>query len=158
MNWQAWRGAPVVQLNRREIFRQQEIADLQFIGKRARKAGADQKIELLILEKFTEPFATNLFSDAGMQDFNLAISDDAADCTDAISVTARFIPEPAQKFRALRRQSKRDSCSCHIERKRLPSRSFMRRLETSLIILSLDFQERTEILLPRLRDQNDTVA
>jgi hypothetical protein len=43
-----------------------------------------------------------------MKDFNFAVTDFAANCRDAISIDVRFVTEPAQKFRAFRRQSKRD--------------------------------------------------
>src|SRR5438445_460510 len=76
--------------------------------KRAGKSSADQKLELLIREKFSHVLPANPLSDAGMKNFNFAIIDVAAYYPDAISISARFIPEPAQKLRAFRRQSKRD--------------------------------------------------
>jgi hypothetical protein len=76
---------------------------LQLIVKRTRKAGADQKVELLTLEKFPEPFATSLFSDAGMQNLNFSISDDAANYPDAITIGARLIDQTPQETRAFRR-------------------------------------------------------
>src|SRR6266404_3602102 len=48
-----------------------------------------------------------------MKDFNVTIIDVAANYPDAISISARFIHQPPQKFRAFRRQSKRD-CDHHI--------------------------------------------
>jgi len=69
---------------------------------------------------------------------NFALIDVAADYPDPIAIGAGLIAQTAQEIRAFRRQSKRDRCFCHVERKRLPSRSFMRSLETSLIIPSLN--------------------
>jgi len=81
---------------------------LHFIAERACKASTDQKIELLIVEKFAEPLTANLFPDAGMKHFNRTIIYVAANYPDTISISARFIPESPQKFGAFRRQSKRD--------------------------------------------------
>jgi hypothetical protein len=97
-----------VEVNRREILRQQQIADAQFLVKRACKSSADQKLELLIPEKSPYPLAANFLSDSGMNDFNVAIIEIAPDYPDAISISPRFIPEQPQKFRAFRRQGKRD--------------------------------------------------
>jgi hypothetical protein len=97
-----------VEVNRREILRQQQIAEAQFLVKRACKSSADQKPELLILEKSPYPLAANFLSDSGVKDFNVAIIEIASDYPDAISISPRFIPEQPQKFRAFRRQSKRN--------------------------------------------------
>jgi len=40
--------------------------------------------------------------------------DVAANCRDAITISARSIPKPAQEFRAFGRQSKRDRDHCVI--------------------------------------------
>jgi len=71
---------------------------LQLIVKRARKAGADQKIKLLIPEKFPDALPANSLSDASMKDLDFAIIDVAADYPSAISISARFIRESPQKF------------------------------------------------------------
>src|SRR5437899_9812509 len=76
--------------------------------KRAGKSSADQKLELLILEKFSHVLPANPLSDAGMKNFNFAIIDVAANCVDAISMDARLIAQTAQEIRTFRRQSKRD--------------------------------------------------
>jgi hypothetical protein len=65
-------------------------------------------VELRIFEKFPDPFLANLFADAGVKDLNCAIADHAANDSDAIPISRRFIPDPAQKLRAFRRQGKRD--------------------------------------------------
>src|SRR5919201_1609971 len=63
---------------------------------------------MLVLQKSCHAVPANLFSNAGMKDFNGMIIDLAANCTDAIAIGGRFIEQTAQEFRALRWQSKRD--------------------------------------------------
>jgi hypothetical protein len=95
-------------LNSREIFRKQEITDVQFIVKRACKTGANQTIELSILKKAPDPLTACFFSNAGMEDLNRAIFDLPANCSDALAIFPGFIPKAAQECRAFRWQSKRD--------------------------------------------------
>ena len=107
-------------MNSREIFREQEIADVQMIVKRACKTGADQTIELPILKKLRHPIPADLFSDAGMDNLNcatrkgLASSDHfgiinlAPNHPDTVAVGRGFFVEPAQKSCAFRRQGERN--------------------------------------------------
>jgi len=81
---------------------------LHFIVERACKSSADQKLESLILKKLSYSFPADFLSHAGVKDFNVAVIDVAVSYPDAISISARFILEPLQKFRAFRRQGKRD--------------------------------------------------
>jgi hypothetical protein len=94
MNRQACKGfAPVVQLDRRKILREQQIADFQLIVKCTSKSGADQKVELPVLEKFCDSLATSLFSNAGMKDFDHSIIQLAAYDPHAIAISARSIAQ-----------------------------------------------------------------
>ncbi len=79
------------------------------------KSRADQKIELLIFEKFSDAFSADVFTDTRVNDFDWTMVDRAANDADAISISARFISEPAQEFRALGRQGERHRNSCHVE-------------------------------------------
>jgi hypothetical protein len=89
--------ARLAQFSCREIFREQEIADVQSIVKRACKTGTDQTIELPILKKLRHPLPADFFSDAGMNNFNRAAIDLAADYPDAIAISFGFFVEATQK-------------------------------------------------------------
>src|SRR4026209_1015053 len=100
-------------MNGGKILCQKEITDFQIIVERSGKAGTDQTVELLILfatanpfrrtaggQKFSKSLSANLFAHAGMKNFNRALLDFAANCSDTIALSMRFIAETAQKFRA----------------------------------------------------------
>ena len=80
---------------------------------RSCKSSADQKIELLIFEKSSDALPADVFTDAGVNDFDWTMPDRAANDPNAISIDARFISEPAQEFRALSRQCKCNRNPCH---------------------------------------------
>jgi len=95
-------------VNGRKILCQKEIPDFQIIVERSGKTGTDQTVELLILQKFSESLSANLLANAGMKNFNRAILDLAANCSDTIAVSSGFVAEQVDEFRAFGRQSKRD--------------------------------------------------
>jgi hypothetical protein len=84
-------------LSGRKIFREQEIADVQLIVKRACKTGTDQICELPMLQKDCHPLPTNLFSHAGVKNVNRAVLDFATDYFDAILIAPGFLVETAQE-------------------------------------------------------------
>ncbi len=82
-----------------KILCQKEITDFQIIIERSGKAGTDQTVELLILfatanpsrhtaggQEFSKSLSANLLPDTGMKNFNRAILDLAANCSDAIAL------------------------------------------------------------------------
>jgi hypothetical protein len=79
------------------------------------KSSADQKIELLIFEKLSDALAADVFTDTRLNDFDCAMADRASNDADAISISARFVSEPAEEFRALGRQGERHCNPCHVE-------------------------------------------
>src|SRR4029077_12352818 len=88
MNRQTRKEKIFIRPNRREIFREQQIANLQLIIERPRKAGANQIVEMLVMfaaanpscggQKFSHALTANLFSNASMKNFNRAVIDLAA--------------------------------------------------------------------------------
>src|SRR5439155_17809748 len=94
--------------DRREILRQHEVTDLQLIVKRTRKAGANQIIELLILQEFSHLLPAHFCSNASMYDFNRVIIDLSANYPDIIAINLGIVAQTAQEFRAFGRQSKRN--------------------------------------------------
>jgi hypothetical protein len=95
-------------VNSRKILCQKEITDFQIIVERSGKAGTDQAVELLILQKLSKSLSANLLADAGMKNFNRAILDLAANCSDTIAIGSKFVAERVDEFRAFGRQSKRN--------------------------------------------------
>src|SRR5262245_38587495 len=85
---------------------------LQLIVERACESSADQNVELRIFEKFPDPVPADVFTDAGVKDFNCAVVNRAANDADAFSISAGFISEAAQEFRALGRQGERHRNHC----------------------------------------------
>jgi hypothetical protein len=91
---------------------------LQSIVERPCKPGADQIVEMLVMfatanpacggQKFCHSLPANVFSNAGMKNFNGTIIDFTANCPDAVAIGTRFIAQAAQEFRALCWQSERD--------------------------------------------------
>ena len=100
----------LTQIDRREISREQQIADSQLIIERTCKSRADQAVELLILfaaangscgvQKFSQPLSADLLPDTGMKNFNRAILDLAANYSDAITLGTGLVCQAAQEFRA----------------------------------------------------------
>jgi hypothetical protein len=105
-------------VNRREIFRKQKLTRLQLIVERPCEPGADQVVEMLVLfatanpscggQKFSHALPANVFSNAGMKNFNRPIGDLTANYPNAIAISTRFVAQTAHEFRAFRRQSERD--------------------------------------------------
>ena len=85
------------QISSRQISREQEIADTQLIVKRACKSGADQTVELSILEKSCRPLPANFFPDTCMKDLDQMIVDLAGDRRDPIISTFTFVLKQTQK-------------------------------------------------------------
>src|SRR4051812_22297557 len=79
------------------------------------KSSADQKIELLVFDKLCNPFRANFFTDTGVNDFDGTMADRAANDVYAVPISAKFISEPPQEFRALGRQRKCNRNACHVE-------------------------------------------
>src|SRR4029453_16080685 len=93
---------------RLEIFLNQQIAKLQSIVERPCKPGADQIVEMLVMQKFCHALSANVFSNSGMEHFNRPIIDLTSNYSDAVAIGTRFIAQAAQEFRALCWQSERD--------------------------------------------------
>ena len=99
MNRRARKEKIVIQPNRGEILRDQQIANFQLIVKRPRKPGADQIFELLVLKKFCHALPANVFSNAGYEEFR---SGDA-------SILPRIIGMPLRSIRDLLPNKRRNS-------------------------------------------------
>jgi hypothetical protein len=108
-------------VNGGKILCQKEITDFQIIVESSGEAGTDQTVELLILfvtanpsrpsavgQEFSKSLSADLLPDAGMKNFNRAILDLAANCSDTIAISSGFVAERVDEFRAFGRQSKRD--------------------------------------------------
>jgi hypothetical protein len=64
---------------------------LQLIVERACKPGADQIVEMLVLQKFSHALPANVFSNASMKHFNRPIVDLTSNYPDAIAMATGFI-------------------------------------------------------------------
>src|SRR5262249_34713998 len=78
------------QVNCRKILREQKIVHLQLLVERPCESGADQKIEMLVLEKSCQSLPTNLLAHASMKNFNLAIMYFATNCPESIPIGTGF--------------------------------------------------------------------
>ena len=106
-------------VDRREIFCQENVPNLQLVIEPANKSGADQIVELDTLvatvnpscgrQKFSHALPANFFSNAGMKDLNGPVIDLTVNDPDAVAVGRRFLVQTTQEFLAFRWQSKRDS-------------------------------------------------